>query len=196
MSGSIIRFFGVVAALVLTVSVPPAQAQPVTSGELVTLKKGQVVVGEVTKVNNVPSVSAKILIPEPPDKVWKTVANPTSLMSREAKVKDMKTVASQGNVKDVEYTVMMSRLLPAFRYTLRHQPAGNNTLSFRRLNGSFKDINGFWKVVPADGGKSSVLIYNLSIDAGPLVPQNLLLPAVQSDLPQMMRNAKAAIQTD
>jgi ribosome-associated toxin RatA of RatAB toxin-antitoxin module len=173
-----------------------ALASGVSSDEITTLKQGQVVVGPVTKVNNMPTVSAKIHIPEPPDKVWKTVSDPSKLMSREEKVKQMKLVSSQGNVKDVEFTVLMSRLLPAFTYTLRHQVSGNNTLNFHRLTGSFKDIQGSWKVVPADGGKSSVLIYNLSIDPGPLVPQNILLPAVKSDLPRMMRNVKAAIQTN
>lgn len=197
MSGKIIQRMTIIAGLVLSVALPTpsALAQTVTSEELSTLKQGNVVVGQVTEVNNMPTVSAKILIPEPPDKVWKTVTDPNALMSEEEKVQKIKTVADTGSTKDVEFTVLMVRFLPAFRYILRHQPVGDNTLTFRRLSGSFKDIRGFWKLAPADGGKNTVLIYNLSIDPGPLVPESLLMQAVKSDLPRMMQNVKSAIQS-
>ncbi len=161
--------------------------------ELSVLKQGRVLVRSGNQKDAVPSVSAKILIPRPPDQVWKAILQPEHLMDRERKVKQIKVVNKNGTTKDLAYTVNLASILPTFNYTLRHQVTQPNTLQFRRLNGSFKDIQGFWMVTPADGGKSSVLTYNLSIDPGPLVPRFMMQNILKSDLPTMMQNVKTVI---
>jgi len=166
--------------------------------EAVLLKQGRVIVKEGPQNKNkdaVPAVSAKILIAKPPDQVWKSILQPEHLMDRERKVKQIKVVNKNGSTKDLAYTVNLASILPTFNYTLRHQVTQPNTLQFRRLNGSFKDIQGFWMVTPADNGKSSVLTYNVSIDPGPLVPRFMMQNILKSDLPGMMQNVKTVINS-
>jgi carbon monoxide dehydrogenase subunit G len=176
-----------------------AQAAPAVS-DTTKLHQGEVVVKELpskTKSkDSLPSVSAQIMISKPPSEVWKKIMQPERLMQREKKVKSIKVVSQTANSKDLAYTVEMSRLLPTFQYTLRHQPAsGPMTLSFWRLNGSFRDVQGSWNVAPIDGGKNSVLTYNISIDPGPLIPRMLLQTVLKADLPNMMNNVKTTVST-
>ncbi|MEB3287449.1 MAG: SRPBCC family protein [Vampirovibrionales bacterium] len=183
--------------LLLTVLSFFSQAFSATAAETAKLQKGGVVVKESpTPSSNkdaLPVVSAQILIPKPPADVWKKVQQPEHLMEKEAKVKSIKVVSQAGNRKDLAYTVMMSKLLPTFQYTLRHQPTQPMKLSFWRLNGSFKDVKGSWLVTPYNNGKNSILTYNISIDPGPLVPRFLLQTALKSDLPNMMNNVKSVL---
>lgn len=166
--------------------------------DLALLKQGRVVVKEGANnksKDSVPAVSAKILIPKPPDQVWKSIMQPEHLMDKERKVKQIKVVSRNGTTKDLAYTVNLASILPTFNYTLRHQVTQPNTLQFRRINGSFKDIQGSWIVTPADNGKSSILTYNVSIDPGPLVPRFMMQNILKSDLPGMMNNVKSVINT-
>lgn len=180
----------VAVCLVLTALIGSRNAQAETP-EWSTLKQGRVVVKDVKATQ--PTVDAKILIPRPPDQVWSTVLQPERLMDKEKKVKQIKVVSKTGSTQDLNYTVTMASVLPTLNYTLRHQVTQPNMLQFRRLSGSFKDIQGYWQVTPADSGKSSILTYHLSIDPGPLMPRFMMQNLLKSDLPTMMKNVKAVI---
>lgn len=169
------------------------QALALDDAEWKTLSNGKVVIKQNAPKGAVPSVEAKILIPKPPDKVWNVVSDPEKLMREENKVKRVKVLSRAGNTQNVEFSVLMTRLLPPFNYVLQQNLSPPHQLSFRRVSGSFKDIQGAWKLVPVENGKKTVLSYTLKLDPGPMVPRNMLLNAVKSDLPSMMQNAKAAI---
>ncbi len=175
--------------------VAPPFAQAMDSQEWQTLSKGQVIVKQnPVPANAAPSVEARILIPRPPEKVWPVVADPEKLMREEEKVKKVKVLSRSGNTQQVAFSVMMTRLLPTFDYVLQQNLSPPNLLSFKRISGSFKDIQGAWRLFPVENGTKTILSYTLKLDPGPLIPKRMLLNAVKSDLPSMMKNAKAAIE--
>jgi ribosome-associated toxin RatA of RatAB toxin-antitoxin module len=171
----------------------PAWSKTVSEAD--TLSGGQVVVKQYQSAdhNGVPSVEARILIARPPSKVWSVVSNPEVLMQNEPKVKKVKILSRSQNRQNVEFNVLMTHLLPSFNYVLVQELSPPNLLRFHRLSGSFKDIQGSWKLVSSDEGRKTILSYTLMIDPGPFIPRGLLLGAVKSDLPNMMKNAKLAI---
>lgn len=158
------------------------------------LSQGEVVIKQAPlQPNVIPSVEARILIPKPPKAVWNVVSDPEVLMREEHKVKKVKVLSRTGNKQQVAFSVLMTRLLPPFNYVLQQELAPPNTLHFKRVSGSFRDIQGAWRLIPVENGSKTILSYTLKLDPGPLVPKGMLLGAVKSDLPAMMRNAKAAI---
>ncbi len=163
------------------------------SVEWQTLKQGKVVVKQYTAPNTVPSVEAKILIPKPPEKVWTVVSDPETLLASERKVKQVKVLSRTGNKQNVSFRVIMTSLFPAFNYILLQELSPPYLINFHRISGSFKDIQGAWRLTPADNGTKTILSYTLKLDPGPLVPRSLLLAAVKSDLPNFMNNAKTSI---
>lgn len=159
-----------------------------------TLNQGKVVVKQNTEpANTVPSVEARILISHPPEKVWGVVADPETLMAHEPKVKKVKVVSRSGNKQNVDFSVFMTRLFPPFNYTLAQELSPPNLLKFHRVSGAFKSIDGAWRLIPVENGRKTILSYTLKLDPGPFIPRPLLLTAVKSDLPNMMQNAKTAI---
>ncbi|WP_373531414.1 SRPBCC family protein [Vampirovibrio sp.] len=167
-----------------------AQAE---SAEWQTLKQGNVIVKQYTAPNTVPSVEAKILIAKSPETVWTVVSDQKTLLSQERKVKRLQVLSKTGNKQTVAFTVLMTHLLPSFNYILSQELSPPHSLTFHRVSGSFRDIQGSWRLTPADNGTKTILSYNLKLDPGPLVPHAMILAAVKSDLPSFMRNAKASI---
>lgn len=164
------------------------------SAEWQTLKQGKVVVKEsVAAQSAVPSVVAKILIAKPPAKVWSVVSDPETLMEEEKKVRKVKVLSSTPTKQNVEFSVLMTRLFPPFNYVLLQELSPPHLVTFHRVSGSFRDIDGSWRLTPVENGTKTILSYTLKLDPGPLVPKTLLLAAVKSDLPNMMRNAKLSI---
>lgn len=181
-----------VAALLFGLS--DVSVRAVSPEEWTSLSKGQVVVGEAGTSGKIPSVQAKILIPCPPEQVWPVVSDPQRLMKQEQKVKKVKYLAKTPTSQQVEFTVLMTKLFPAFNYVLRQDLMAPQIVKFHRVSGSFKDIQGSWQLTPVENGQKTVLTYTLQLDPGPMIPKNLLMSAVKSDLPTMMRNAKRAIE--
>ena len=159
-----------------------------------TLSQGQVVVSQQPpSKDGVPSVEAKILVARPPAKVWTVVSDPEKLMRNEEKVRKVKVLSRTTNKQNVEFSVLMTHLLPPFNYVLMQELAPPSLLRFHRISGSFRDIQGSWNLTPVENGSKTILTYTLKLDPGPFIPRSLLLTAVKSDLPNMMRNAKTAI---
>jgi ribosome-associated toxin RatA of RatAB toxin-antitoxin module len=159
------------------------------------LSKGQVVIQQNAGESKgaVPSVEARILVSKPMNKVWSVVSEPETLMKSDPRVKKVKVLSRSGNKQNVEFNVMMTRLFPTFNYVLVQELSAPNTVRFHRLSGSFRDIQGSWKLLPGESANQTILSYTLMLDPGPLIPRSLLLGAVKSDLPNMMHHAKASI---
>ncbi len=176
--------------LLLTVGFAQANS---AAGDTALLNSGQVTVSQNNVGSGVPSVVASVLLDHPPAKVWPVVANPALLMQNEAKVKKAVITSKSANAQTVAFTVSMARLLPAFNYVLQENLSPPNQMTFHRISGSFKDIQGSWKLTPTAGGQKTILTYTLQLDPGPLVPKGMLLGAVKSDLPTMMKNVRVSI---
>lgn len=171
-----------------------ASALAIDGADWDSLSRGKVLIRQqAASSGQVPSVEARILISRPPEKVWKVVADPEKLMQEENKVKKVKILSRGANRQNVAFSVSMTRFFPPFNYVLLQELSPPSLLKFRRISGSFKDIQGSWRLSPVENGSKTVLTYTLRLDPGPLIPRSLLLGAVKSDLPEMMRNARTAI---
>lgn len=173
-------------------------AQAATPAEMNTLLKGEVIVTEdksidPSKEKGPATVVAKIVVPRSPEQIWPVIMSQEDLMCEERKVKSVKTVTKTGNSQEVDYIVSYNKILPTFTYRLRLEGKKPNTIHFRRVSGSFKDFEGSWRLVPLEGGKKTLLTYTLSLDPGFFAPKFLVVQAIKSDLPNMMKNVKTAI---
>jgi ribosome-associated toxin RatA of RatAB toxin-antitoxin module len=189
--GQNIQFFASFLCLIALLLLPSFACAESTEWQ--TLQQGKVIVRQHTAPHTVPSVEAKILISKPPEKVWVVVSDQKTLLGEERKVKRVQVLSKTGNRQSVAFTVLMTHLLPSFNYILAQELSPPHALTFRRVSGSFRDIQGSWHLTPAENGSKTILSYNLKLDPGPLVPHALILAAVKSDLPDFMRNAKTSI---
>lgn len=171
-------------------------ALALTPGELNQLKAGQVLIKQnVPEAKGaVPSVEAQILVSRPQEKTWTVVSNPEVLLKEESKVKRVKVLSREGNVQHVAFSVVMTPLFPAFNYVLLQRLTAPSLITFHRESGSFREVQGAWRLSAVENGNKTILSYTLKLDPGPLIPHALLLAAVKSDLPNFMKHAKLAIE--
>jgi len=182
-------------AYVLTLLAVSSLISPVFAADAdwAALSKGQVVIKKMDGASAGQAVQAKVLVNKPIDATWKVITDPAKLASHEPKVKKAQVIKRTAGGQNVDYSVSMTRLLPTFNYVLEQDFSPPNKMTFHRLSGSFKDIQGSWLLNPAPGGKGTIVTYNLMMDVGPL-PKGMVMGAVKSDLPNFMRNAKLSIE--
>ena len=64
-----------------------------------------------------------------------------------------------------------------------------------RLSGAFKQVDGYWKLDPLDGGHTTLVTYASYVDGGFLVPQGLVKRQSRIDMPQVMSTLKAQTES-
>jgi ribosome-associated toxin RatA of RatAB toxin-antitoxin module len=143
--------------------------------------------------NAVPSTVSSMVLPYAAEDVWPLISNPYVLTQHAPKVNRLTLLTRRGSSQDLGYAVKLNPLLPEFNYVLRYQSNGRNTLTFERISGSFKTIQGYWKVMPLPGGKSCKVTYAVAIDPGFAAPQAWVTQAIRRDVPTLMAHVRRQV---
>ncbi len=131
----------------------------------------------VTKASgDLKSVTAKITINAPPAFVWQTLTSYNELDDFIPGYRSAQLVASSGATKTLDIDMIVSRLLPSYKYRVRVQEDQRRMmLTLQRISGDFKHFNGTYQLVPSSNGARTVLVYKLDLDPGKDVPGSALI---------------------
>jgi len=155
------------------------------------LEKGQVVVG-LKDVGSTKYVTGKILITEPPEKVWPIMVNPFEFQGKiSPRTKKVEVFTDEASLSVMKMTMDTSPVpfLPQMSYTVESRYEQNDKggrIEFRRIAGVVKDFRGCWDMAPADGGAKTELTYSMYIDPGFFLPQWIVREAVKNELPRTL----------
>ncbi|MDP3508816.1 MAG: SRPBCC family protein [Candidatus Melainabacteria bacterium] len=175
------------------------QAQAEEKITLAKLNRGEVVVG-LKGVGSQKFVTGRIIIDQPPDKVWPIMVNPFEFRGRIApRVKGVEVVTDQANLSVLKMTLDTAPIpfLPQLAYTVEsryEQTERGGRIEFKRIAGTLKDFRGFWDMSPADGGAKTELTYSMYIDPGFFVPQWIVREGVKGELPRTLLALKKRIK--
>ncbi|MBU6451568.1 MAG: SRPBCC family protein [Cyanobacteria bacterium REEB67] len=78
----------------------------------------------------------------------------------------------------------------SFDYVLSIKESYPNLIEFHRQSGAFKRNEGYWKLIPLDGGKATEVVYAKYVDAGPMIPPSLVAKEVRDSTASVMENLK------
>jgi hypothetical protein len=155
------------------------------------LEKGQVVVG-LKDVGSTKYVVGKILINEPPEKVWPIMVNPFEFQGKiSPRTKKVEVFTDEANLSVMKMTMDTSPVpfLPQMSYTVESRYEQNDKggrIEFRRIAGVVKDFRGCWDMAPFDGGTKTELTYSMYIDPGFFLPQWIVREGVKGELPRTL----------
>ncbi|MEM7147428.1 MAG: SRPBCC family protein [Verrucomicrobiota bacterium] len=186
--------FGVVATVAATVCgtawADDAEAKKACGGDAnwAALQTGEVVIIEEAqgKDDGPQHVVAGILIDAPVKIVWDAIADKEGAPEYVENLKSAKIVANHPEYQLIEQKMKLSFLLPAFTYVVRHTPTPHSRVDFVRESGDLKHIEGYWRFIPVDNGKKTVLIYSLYVDPGMLIPQAIIRGSMKKSLPEVL----------
>ncbi len=81
-------------------------------------------------------------------------------------------------------------LLPAFTYCMKYEMTPYDRIDFRRTSGDLKNIVGSWRFVACEDGAKTLVVYQVNIDAGKLVPGPLMRSTLRKTLPDALRGMR------
>ena len=95
-------------------------------------------------------VEGKILINEPPDKVWPILVNPFEFQGKiSPRMKTVEVMSDQTNRSILKVTLDIL-LIPHFTYIVESLYQNGESVQFHRIGGTLKDFRGSWVMSPAD----------------------------------------------
>jgi len=149
------------------------------------LERGEVVVGS-QDVSKTKYITARILINEPPDKVWPIMVNPFEFENKiSPRMKAVEVMSDQTNRSVLKVTLDVV-LIPHFTYVVESLYKGGESIDFHRVGGMLKDFRGSWVMTPVEGGNKTELTYGMYIDPGFFVPQWIIREGVKNELPKTL----------
>ena len=142
-------------------------------------------------IQNKPFQVSKIAVNARPDQVWAILTDYHSAPLVFPTVKKCQLLADKGSTKVVHHEVRPSGVMKNFAYQLELKEHGHHKLEWRRVSGDFKEVEGFWKLEPTDGGRRTLVTYASYVNGGFWMPQALIKRQFRIDMPAVMTALKS-----
>ncbi len=186
------RLFGVVAlSLCCLLTVPTSQASgkpeaPVSVAKR--LETGEVLVG-LTNVGETRFVTGRVLINQPPERVWQVMVNPFEFKGKVCpRMKAIDVLVDKADRSVLKMT-MDTFPIPDICYTVQSdymKTKEGARIDFHRVSGSLRDFRGSWEISSSHGGTKTDVTYSMYLDPGFFVPQWIVRKGVSGELPKTL----------
>lgn len=179
-------------------AVDPSASVNLSEQELAKVRQGQVVIQPQNRTSKgKQGVLAKVLIERSPQQVWNVILDQEQVFQGDPYMKQVQLLkALPQNQQLVEYTLALSKLLPTFRYTLQVENHPQEKISrFKRVSGSFKDLEGFTQLIPMDNGQKTLMVYSFQVEPGFFAPKALFKHFTQVQIPQILKRTQQLVYT-
>ncbi len=133
---------------------------------------------------------ARVTIKSPPDKVFQILADYDNAPKVFPQLKKSKLIQDHGTSKIVKHVLAPSGIPGTYEYTVEVRESAPHSLEWHRISGAFKQVDGYWKLEPLDGGRTTLVTYASYVDGGFLLPQPLVRRQCRIDMPEVMATLK------
>ncbi len=147
------------------------------------------------QINNKSYQVSKMLVRCRPEQIWQILSDYNSAPSIFHTLKKCQLLADKGSTKLMHHEIRPSGLMATFHYDLEVKETGHRMLEWHRVNGDFKEVEGFWKLEPADAGRSTLVTYASYVNGGIFMPQALIKRQFRIDMPAVMMALKNQAET-
>lgn len=134
-------------------------------------------------------VDAAIEIAVPPSHLWAVMLDCASSKRFIPSLKDCRVLsaAADGNWDVREHVVQWIWPLPQVRSVFRSSYRPFEKISFERIDGDLKFLEGMWRLEPVRGGSRTRLTYQARVTPGWPVPNTLVRLAIETDIPNTLK---------
>jgi hypothetical protein len=185
------RLFGVIALTLCCILAVPSYANsrtqaPVTVAQR--LEDGEVLVG-LKNVGDMRFVTGRVLINQPPERVWQVMVNPFEFKGKVCpRMKQIDVLVDQTHRSILKMT-MDTFPIPDLCYTVQSDYSKTKDgarIDFHRVSGSLRDFRGCWEISSSHGGTKTDVFYSMYLDPGFFVPQWIVRKGVSGELPKTL----------
>ncbi|MBS1993808.1 MAG: SRPBCC family protein [Cyanobacteria bacterium SZAS LIN-3] len=101
----------------------------------------------------------------------------------------------KNKTSNVSFSLKGIMNLWSFDYVLSIKENFPTRIDFKRVSGAFKRNEGYWKLLPLDNGRRTEVVYAKFIDAGLMVPPQVVAKQVRESTESVMLNLKQVAET-
>ena len=140
-------------------------------------------------------VVARVTVKAPPEKIFQILADYDHADKVFPQVRKCKLVADKGASKMVQHEIAPSGIPNnTYDYLLEVKESFPYTLEWHRVSGDFKQVDGYWKLEPAEGGRATHVAYASYVDGGFFIPQMLIRRQCKIDMAGVLSTLKATVE--
>lgn len=175
----------------IAIAIPKTHAT--TDDEYLKLREGQVLTS-LSEDGEKKFVTGRILIDEPPEKVWKVMVNPFEFERKiSPRMTKVEVIEDEESKTVLRCSMEIGFFIPSITYVVESQYEKFRQVSFRRIGGVFKDFLGSWILIPHDNATRTEIRYSMYIDTGMPVPKWIVREAVKMELPKTLTALRTRI---
>ncbi len=137
----------------------------------------------------------RMVVHASPDTIWSIIADYSNLHRVFKQMKKATVLENKGKVKLVKHTVAPSGPVGTYSYVVRVKESAPHKMEWKRVSGAFKDVKGFWKLEPLDGGRTTRVTYASHVDGGFLIPKALVKRQCRIDMPIVVSNLRSKAES-
>lgn len=130
-----------------------------------------------------------------PEAVWQILTDYANATKVFPQLKKCHVVADRGSTKVLKHTVAPSGGIGTYEYTIELKESAPKALEWHRMSGAFKEVDGYWKLEPIEGGHSTLVTYSAYVNGGFFMPQPLVKRQCKIDMPQIMSTLRSEAET-
>lgn len=135
--------------------------------------------------------TGRIKVHAKPEQVWAVLTDYTQQTKVFKRLRKCQVVADKGTTKVLYHEVHPTGQPATFEYKLEmKETQPNRSLEWRRISGDFKELEGFWKLEPTDGGRNTLVTYGSYVNGGFFIPQGLIKRQFRIDTPLILSSLK------
>ena len=134
--------------------------------------------------------TAKMHVNARPEVVWRILTDYDNAEQIFLNLKDCQMLTDQGSTKIVKHEVRPTGWPGTFKYVLEVKESANRMLEWHRIRGDFREVDGYWKLEAADGGKHTLATYSAYINGGLFLPPPLVKRQIRVDMPVVLATLK------
>lgn len=126
------------------------------------------------------------LIKAKPDEVWHVLTDYNNAHRTFPMMKKCQVIEDHGCTKLMKHVVAPSGLIGTYEYVIELKETDKKSLEWKRVSGSFKEVDGWWRLEPVDGGRHTRVTYATYVNGGMFMPQGMIKRQFRTDMPQVM----------
>jgi len=140
------------------------------------------------KGSDMPRITAKAVLSQPPEKVWGVISDCSKYKGRMPRVAAAKLLKKEGNKHTCEVTVEVPfpfSNLTAVTEAVHEESADGMSRRWKLVRGDYKKNEGSWEIKPLEGGKKSQVTYTLHVEPNTSLPSSILEAAQKKAIPDL-----------
>jgi len=135
-------------------------------------------------------VVTRVLVKAKPDQVWPILADYNNAPHIFSILKKCQMLEDKGTKKIVKHQLAPSGLPATYEYIVEIQECAPRTMEWHRVSGDFREVDGFWKLEPAESGRCTMVTYASHVTGGFFTPQALIKRQLRTDMPTALTALK------